>query len=366
MSAVIIKNVQKVYDNGFCAIKNANLEILPGEFMVLVGPSGSAKSTLLRMVAGLEETTAGSISINGKDITNAPSKDRGIAMVFQNYALYPHMTCFDNMAFGLQLEKVPKAEIEKRVNHVAKLLEVETLLNRKPREMSGGQRQRVALGRALIREPKVFLFDEPLSNLDAKLRVSTRQRIKALHAYLRDSETPPSMIYVTHDQVEAMTLGDRICVLKEGEIQQVGSPLTLYNSPSNRFVAQFIGSPSMNVFQVTRAGDKFVREDLAIAVPESLKNRIKDGETVDIGIRPESITLNTEGCSFKCEVVDVELMGNGTYLHVKALELEDTICIHLPADHSHIPTMSEQVMFYINPTKILFFDSETGWRIEHE
>nr|MBP6323363.1 ATP-binding cassette domain-containing protein [Fusobacteriaceae bacterium] len=249
MAEVILKNVKKVYPNGFQAVHGIDLHINDGEFMVFVGPSGCAKSTTLRMIAGLESITSGEIIIGNKIVNNLSPKDRGIAMVFQNYALYPHMTAYENMAFGLKMAKIPKDEIDKRVKEAAEKLEITDLLDRKPKEMSGGQKQRVAVGRAIVRKPSVFLFDEPLSNLDAKLRVSMRVRITKLHKELQQEGQTATMIYVTHDQVEAMTMGDRICVLNYGEIMQVDTPLNLYNSPINKFVAGFIGSPAMNIIE---------------------------------------------------------------------------------------------------------------------
>ena len=247
MAEVILKKVEKQYPNGFKAVHGIDLHIKDGEFMVFVGPSGCAKSTTLRMIAGLEDITGGEVYIGDKLVNDLPPKDRGIAMVFQNYALYPHMTVYDNMAFGLKMAKVPKDEIDKRVKEAAEKLEITQLLDRKPKEMSGGQRQRVAVGRAIVRKPDVFLFDEPLSNLDAKLRVSMRVKITQLHKQLKAEGQNATMIYVTHDQVEAMTMGDRICVLNFGKIMQVDTPLNLYHKPANKFVAGFIGSPAMNI-----------------------------------------------------------------------------------------------------------------------
>ena len=247
MAKVILEKLSKVFRDGkgneVKAVDDVNLVINDQEFMVFVGPSGCGKSTTLRMVAGLEEISAGTITIDGKVVNDIPPKDRDIAMVFQNYALYPHMTVYKNMAFGLMLRKYPKAEIEQRVNEAADILGIRQLLERKPKELSGGQRQRVAVGRAIVRKPKVFLFDEPLSNLDAKMRVQMRTEISKLHHRLS-----ATMIYVTHDQVEAMTMGDRITVMNAGKIQQVDTPLSLYNRPANLFVAGFIGSPTMNLF----------------------------------------------------------------------------------------------------------------------
>src|SRR5271154_1544580 len=252
MAQVLLENLSKVFPEkggpGVAAVKRINLQIEDREFMVLVGPSGCGKSTTLRMIAGLEEITSGTISIGGRLVNDVLPKDRDIAMVFQNYALYPHMTVYENMAFGLKLRKLPKAEIEARVNETAAMLGLESLLKRRPKALSGGQRQRVALGRAIVRKPKVFLFDEPLSNLDAKMRVSTRTEISKLHGRLG-----ATMIYVTHDQVEAMTMGDRICVMKDGHVMQVAAPLEIYNHPANLFVAGFIGSPPMNFFKGTIA-----------------------------------------------------------------------------------------------------------------
>src|SRR5512134_3788625 len=245
MAQVVLKELNKKYDEVH-AVKDVNLTIRDKEFMVLVGPSGCGKTTTLRMVAGLEEITAGEIAIGNRIVNDLPPKDRDIAMVFQNYALYPHMSVYDNMAFGLKMRKFPKPEIQKRVQDAAEILGIQELLKRKPRQLSGGQRQRVAVGRAIVRHPQVFLFDEPLSNLDAKLRVQMRVELKKLHNRLGTTA-----IYVTHDQVEAMTLGDRVVVMKDGWVQQVGDPLELYNAPANRFVAGFIGSPAMNFADVT-------------------------------------------------------------------------------------------------------------------
>ena len=252
MASLSLKNVCKVYPNGFVAVKDFNLEIADQEFIIFVGPSGCGKSTTLRMIAGLEEISSGELWIGDKLVNDVEPKDRDIAMVFQNYALYPHMSVYDNMAFGLKLRKVPKAEIDKSVHEAAKILDIEHLLDRKPKALSGGQRQRVAMGRAIVRSPKVFLMDEPLSNLDAKLRVQMRVEISKSHKRLQTT-----IIYVTHDQTEAMTLGTRIVVLKDGIIQQVDTPQNLYNTPNNIFVAGFIGSPQMNLIDATVAPGRF-------------------------------------------------------------------------------------------------------------
>ena len=299
MAQVVLENLSKIYPEkggpGVSAVKRISLSIEDREFMVLVGPSGCGKSTTLRMIAGLEEISEGTVSIGGEVVNDVLPKDRDIAMVFQNYALYPHMSVYENMAFGLKLRKFPKADIDARVKDAAAMLGLEDCLSRRPKALSGGQRQRVALGRAIVRKPKVFLFDEPLSNLDAKMRVSTRTEISKLHARLG-----ATMIYVTHDQVEAMTMGDRICVMKDGNIMQVAAPLDLYNHPDNLFVAGFIGSPPMNFFRGTlrRAGGhvSFVEDNaaappLTIALDEALAGRA--GAYLDkpiiFGIRPEAI-----------------------------------------------------------------------------
>jgi multiple sugar transport system ATP-binding protein len=296
--------------------------------MVLVGPSGCGKSTTLRMIAGLEEITNGTISIDGKVVNHVLPKDRDIAMVFQNYALYPHMSVYENMAFGLKLRKFPKAEIEARVREAAAMLGLESYLDRKPKALSGGQRQRVAVGRAIVRKPKVFLFDEPLSNLDAKMRVSTRTEISKLHARLG-----ATMIYVTHDQVEAMTMGDRICVMKDGDIMQVAEPLTLYNHPANLFVAGFIGSPPMNLFKGTikRAGNhlSFLETNptgtpITVVLTESLSRRTSSyiDKPIVFGIRPENVqdsltvTQPDPSCTIEVKVEVSEPMGAETYLYL--------------------------------------------------
>src|SRR3989339_1886763 len=260
MAEVTLKNVTKVYEGGQVAAKDININVHDKEFVVLVGPSGCGKSTTLRMIAGLEEITSGELFIDNKKVNDVSPKDRDIAMVFQNYALYPHMTVYENMAFGLKLRKFPKEEIKQRVNDAAKILGLEDYLTRKPKALSGGQRQRVAVGRAIVRKPKVFLFDEPLSNLDAKLRVQMRAELKKLHERLQST-----IIYVTHDQTEAMTMGDRICIMKDGSIQQVDNPLSVYEKPDNRFVGGFIGSPPMNFMEaevIVRGEECFLNEGM--------------------------------------------------------------------------------------------------------
>lgn len=333
MATVTLRDLVKVYPASgknppFEAVKKINLEIKDREFMVLVGPSGCGKSTTLRMIAGLEEITGGDVLIGDRVVNNVLPKNRDIAMVFQNYALYPHMTVFNNMAFGLKLKKVPKAEIKQRVDAAAEILGIQSMLDRKPKALSGGQRQRVAVGRAIVRDPKVFLFDEPLSNLDAKMRVSMRTEISRLH-----NQLDATMIYVTHDQVEAMTMGDRICVMKDGVIMQVDEPLTLYNEPENMFVAGFIGSPPMNfmrgrlesdgnrvLFVESNEKGKPIRFYLSAAL--AAKGKAWLGKDVVFGIRPEEIgdaRVDREGdYSDPVEaLVDVsEPMGSETFLYL--------------------------------------------------
>ena len=298
MATVELKQVSKEYPNGYKAVHGINLQIQDGEFMVFVGPSGCAKSTTLRMIAGLEEISGGEVYIGNRMINNLPPKDRGIAMVFQNYALYPHMSVYENMAFGLKVAKLPKAEIDARVREAAEKLEITELLHKKPKEMSGGQRQRVAVGRAIVRKPDVFLFDEPLSNLDAKLRVSMRIRITQLHKELQAAGQTATMIYVTHDQVEAMTMGDRICILNYGKIMQVDTPLNVYNYPQNKFVAGFIGSPAMNLLKVSviNVDDKIavkLENGLTLILPRFKSKHLINyvGKQIWFGLRPEHITL---------------------------------------------------------------------------
>jgi len=320
MSRVVLKDVIKVYPNGFEAVHGINLEIEDGEFMVLVGPSGCAKSTTLRMVAGLEEISGGTITIGDKVVNDIPPKDRGIAMVFQNYALYPHMTVYENMGFSLKMKKVSKKKIDEKVREAAKILDIEDLLNRKPKELSGGQRQRVAVGRAIVRDPKVFLFDEPLSNLDAKLRVHMRVQLSQLHQRLKST-----MIYVTHDQVEAMTMGDRICVMNSGKIMQVDTPHNVYQYPANKFVAGFIGSPPMNFIKgeviETNNNIKIKTKEVELKLPldksENLREHI--GKKVWFGIRPEDIAIGkpNEANSIKGEIRVIEFMGNEAYIYSK-------------------------------------------------
>lgn len=332
MSNVSLKNISKIYEGGTIAVNNINIEIQDKEFVVLVGPSGCGKTTTLRMIAGLEDITKGDLLIDGVIVNDVLPKNRDIAMVFQNYALYPHMTVFENMAFGLKLRKIPKQEIQTRVNEAAAILGLNEYLNRKPKALSGGQRQRVALGRAIVRKPKVFLFDEPLSNLDAKLRVQMRTEISRLHHQLGTT-----MIYVTHDQTEAMTMGDRIVVMKDGIIQQVDTPINLYKNPVNKFVAGFIGSPAMNFLEgsiVKSNGLQFLssggnlKVDFSGAILTMLEKYIN--KKIWLGIRPEDIYDEVDSVKFNnvtqldVKIDLVEPMGNESYLY---FNIDDVQCL---------------------------------------
>ena len=347
------------------AVNDFNLEISDGEFMVLVGPSGCGKTTCLRMVAGLEEISEGSLSIGDKVVNHVAPKDRDIAMVFQSYALYPHMTVYDNMAFGLKLRKTPKDEIQRRVNEAATMLSAQNLLERKPRELSGGQRQRVALGRAIVREPAVFLMDEPLSNLDAKLRVQTRAEIARLHQRLGTTT-----VYVTHDQVEAMTMGERIAVMSEARLQQVGSPQELYDHPDNRFVAGFIGSPSMNFLDVKVTGsvDSIVLkgDGIEMALPERYRASIKghEGKKLIAGVRPEHLDVEQDGpagtLSGSADVV--EYLGNEELIHLTVGDVDVVALIGSehrvkPGDDLQLKVALEKVHL-IDPESTLALDKE--------
>lgn len=364
MASVTLKNVYKVYPGGVTAVSDFNLDIADKEFIVLVGPSGCGKSTTLRMVAGLEEITEGELYIGDKLMNDVAPKDRDIAMVFQNYALYPHMTVYDNMAFGLKLRKTPKAEIDRRVKEAARILDIEHLLNRKPKALSGGQRQRVALGRAIVREPKVFLMDEPLSNLDAKLRVQMRTEIIKLHNRLQTT-----FIYVTHDQTEAMTMGTRIVVMKDGFIQQVDTPQNLYDYPVNLFVAGFIGSPQMNFIDVTLVkeddGVYAVFGENKIKVPEGKVKKLKDpsyiGKEVIMGIRPEDLhdeeifLQSAVDSTVKAYVDVVELMGSETYLYLNVSGVNVTARV----DPRSTARAGDTIKIALDTNRLHFFDKET-------
>jgi multiple sugar transport system ATP-binding protein len=359
MATVELNNISKIYDGNVKAVDSINIDVKDREFVVLVGPSGCGKSTTLRMVAGLEDITGGELKIDGKVVNDVPPKDRDIAMVFQNYALYPHMSVYDNMAFGLKIRKFPKDEIDQRVREAAKILDIEELLERKPKALSGGQRQRVAVGRAIVRKPKVFLFDEPLSNLDAKLRVQMRAEISSLHSRLQ-----ATMIYVTHDQVEAMTMADKIVVMKLGIIQQIGSPLELYNTPTNKFVAGFIGSPPMNFFTSTieQNGKSLTAasEDFRIDLPESFNKLMKDyvGKEVVFGIRPENLDYvqkSEPGKTIDTEVLVVEPLGAETHVIVAAGKHQAVAKI----EPSIVPEVGEKMSLVPNFDKVVFFDAAT-------
>ena len=356
MAEVVLKNICKSYQDNNFAVKDVSLEIKDREFVVLVGPSGCGKSTTLRMVAGLEEITSGELHIDGKLVNDVSPKDRDIAMVFQNYALYPHMSVYENMAFGLKLRKFPKEEINARVQEAAKILGLEEYLERKPKALSGGQRQRVAVGRAIVRKPKVFLFDEPLSNLDAKLRVQMRTEISRLHQKLG-----ATMIYVTHDQVEAMTMGDRIVVMKDGFVQQIDTPLNLYHNPANRFVAGFIGSPAMNFFQGRITGEQEVTTEQGYVLQlrgradSSLQNK-----AVWVGIRPEDIYDEQGGSAlqhsmgFDTTIEVVEPMGNEIYLYFSFGGAQFTGRINSRT----APETGKSLRLYFDMTKLHLFDLE--------
>ena len=364
MASLSLTNVCKVYPNGFEAVKDFNLEVEDQEFIIFVGPSGCGKSTTLRMIAGLEEISSGELKIDGRVVNDVEPKDRDIAMVFQNYALYPHMTVFDNMAFGLKLRKVPKDEIKKKVEEAAKILDLEKLLDRKPKALSGGQRQRVAMGRAIVRNPKVFLMDEPLSNLDAKLRVQMRSEIASLHNRLK-----ATIIYVTHDQTEAMTLGTRIVVLKDGVIMQVDSPQKLYNEPNNLFVAGFIGSPQMNFIDAVCKveGERVTLnfEKTSVVLPPAKAKKLIDGgyngKTVVMGIRPEDIgdsQIEIEAHKdtvFETDVTGYELLGSEVLLYFNVAGIAMTAKV----DSRTTARMGDHITLAIDPEKIHCFDKET-------
>ncbi len=358
MAKVELKGIGKVYDGNVRAVDNQNITVEDREFVVFVGPSGCGKSTTLRMVAGLEDITEGELYIDGELMNDVPPKDRNIAMVFQNYALYPHMSVYDNMAFGLKIRKTPKDEIDRRVREAAKILDIEKLLERKPKALSGGQRQRVAVGRAIVRNPKVFLFDEPLSNLDAKLRVQMRAEISALHHRLN-----ATMIYVTHDQVEAMTMGDKIVVMKDGKVQQIGSPLYLYNNPINKFVAGFIGSPPMNFItvKIEEDGGKLIANEgtFKLTPTDEQSKMLKSyvGKEVYFGIRPEDMDYSdkaTDSC-MKMKVNVIEPLGAETHLFL--MTQAQQVVVRTSPDHSF--DIGQEVFFIPVMEKGKFFDIET-------
>ncbi len=358
MAQVTLKDVTKIYDDDVLAVEQVDFQIPDESFTVLVGPSGCGKSTILRMIAGLEEITEGDIYIDDQRINDIPPKDRDIAMVFQNYALYPHMTVYKNMAFGLKLRKYPKKEIDQRVNEAAEILSISHLLNRKPKHLSGGERQRVAVGRAIVRHPKVFLFDEPLSNLDAKLRVQMRMEISRLHNRLN-----ATIVYVTHDQVEAMTMGDQIVVLNEGEIQQIADPGTLYHKPANRFVGGFIGTPPMNFIEThiaNNGGAATLRfENFEVELDARLQSALNgiSGDAVTLGIRPEDIHIGVnEGNSVETQVELVEPLGNHALLYLRT----DKNSFVAQSDLIDVPQHNTPLTVSFNMDKAHLFHPETG------
>ncbi|MBN9027121.1 MAG: sn-glycerol-3-phosphate ABC transporter ATP-binding protein UgpC [Rhizobiales bacterium] len=360
MAEVILKNVGKAYGS-HPVVHDVNLTIADNEFVVLVGPSGCGKSTTLRMVAGLESISSGTIQIGNKVVNDLPPKDRDIAMVFQNYALYQHMTVYDNLAFGLRNRRVDEATIKKEVEHATNILGLAPLLSRKPFQLSGGQQQRVALGRCIVRHPQVFLFDEPLSNLDAKLRAQMRIELKALR-----ERVATTSVYVTHDQVEAMTLGDRVVVMKDGYIQQVGTPLDIYNRPKNRFVASFMGSPAMNFIHVDLVNEggrtRAVAKDLSIAVPERQVASLsgQGSRSVILGIRPEHIHLGTPaedlGTSFNGRLTVTEQLGSELVVGTK---VADTLIMASRIAPETELRVHEQAPFWVDPKAMHFFDAKT-------
>ncbi|APV51834.1 sugar ABC transporter ATP-binding protein [Betaproteobacteria bacterium GR16-43] len=367
MAALSLAKIEKTYPNGFKAVHGVDLEVRDGEFMVLVGPSGCAKSTLLRMVAGLESISAGVLRIGDRVVNDLPAKARGIAMVFQNYALYPHMRVFDNLAFGLKLAGTSKAEVERRVRHAAKLLEMEALLDRYPRQLSGGQAQRVAVGRAIVKEPEVFLFDEPLSNLDAKLRAAMRVRLTELHRTLREQGRPATVIYVTHDQTEAMTMGERICVLKEGVIQQVDTPVALYRRPANAFVAGFIGSPEMNILDAelvaAGAGLAVRLGGHTLPLPPERAPRTPLHGPVKFGLRPEHIGIvPLDGSTpVPAKLRFGEHMGNEVFVHAEIGNLALTARVPAPqAESLQASPRGSEVTLHLQMDSAHLFDAASG------
>jgi multiple sugar transport system ATP-binding protein len=360
MASVELTHVEKVFENGAKVVSDFNLEIRDQEFIVLVGPSGCGKSTTLRMVAGLEAVTNGTISIDGRVVNDMPPKDRDIAMVFQSYALYPHMSVYENMAFGLRMRKFDPATIAEKVKRAAQVLGIENLLERRPKQLSGGQRQRVAVGRAIVREPKCFLFDEPLSNLDAKLRVEMRAELKRLHLELRSTT-----IYVTHDQEEAITLGDRVVVMQAGVIQQCAKALTIYHHPVNRFVAGFLGSPPMNFFDGRLESREqrlhFVEGSGSIEVPDQLRVALEPyvGQPIVMGVRPEAMTdgthsrFATAGHSLEMTVTLIQPLGDKMDVHLKTASHPQIVA---QLDSESPVAIGERVTIHFDPNRIHFFE----------
>ncbi len=364
MASITFENVIKSYGD-VNIIKGLDLEIRDKEFMVLVGPSGCGKSTTLRMIAGLEEISDGKLFIGDRVVNNVHPKDRDVAMVFQSYALYPHMSVYENIAFGLRLRKMDKAEIDRLVSEAAETLGLTHLLDRKPKALSGGQRQRVALGRAIVRKPSVFLFDEPLSNLDAELRVHMRAEIANLQKRLGITS-----VYVTHDQVEAMTMGDRIAVLHDGNLRQVGTPLELYDTPQNVFVAQFIGTPNMNILKmkVSDDGSELVHADVTVKTPDFWRTAVNErkGKDVIVGIRPEHVTDETDhnwtnAAKLSGKVEIVETLGHEVVVHIRLANAEKPIVAKM--DVHKVPKVGQEIELEFNADKIHMFDAETSHRL---
>ena len=368
MAEITLNHVKKIYDKSVVAVQDFCMEIQDQEFIVLVGPSGCGKSTTLRMIAGLEEISEGEISIGGKVVNRIPPKDRDIAMVFQDYALYPHMTVYDNIAYGLKLRKFPRRVIDEKVREAAAILDITDLLKRKPKALSGGQRQRVAIARAIVRSPKVFLMDEPLSNLDAKLRNQMRAEIIKLRQRINTT-----FIYVTHDQTEAMTLGDRIVIMKDGFVQQIGTPRQVFHDPNNLFVAGFIGTPQMNFFHAAlcREGDSYHlmlggrRLEIAPEKQRRLLSHDVPAQAVTAGIRPEHVLL-TEGDGFSGTVEVIEMMGSNTHLHVRFGEEECVIVVPDGDEPVREFTLGERVHFTFHAERIHLFSCETEHNLEHD
>jgi len=354
MADIDLRNVKKSYTKGVPVIHGVTTKIADGEFIVIVGPSGCGKSTLLRMIAGLETITEGEIAIGGRVVNNVEPKDRNIAMVFQNYALYPHMTVYENMSYGLRIRRMPPAEINERVQRAAKILELGPFLQRRPRELSGGQRQRVAMGRAIVREPAAFLFDEPLSNLDAKLRVQMRLEIQKLHRQLRTTS-----IFVTHDQVEAMTLADRMIVMNLGIAEQIGRPIEVYEDPNSLFVAGFIGSPAMNFLPAKRVGDEVQLAGTQLRVPLPPELRASAPEAIMVGVRPEHLVAESGGTTFRFRVETVEALGADSLVH--GAFGEGTVVARV--DGHMTPEIGTELTFSAMPGKLYFFDTATGKRL---
>lgn len=357
MASVTLKAITKSYDGKNQIIQPLDVEIKDGEFMVMVGPSGCGKSTLLRMVAGLERVTSGCIEIGGKEVTNAEPKDRGIAMVFQNYALYPHMTVEENMSYGLKIRRMDKQQIRQRVLDAARSLELDQLLNRRPKELSGGQRQRVAMGRAIVREPKVFLFDEPLSNLDARLRVQMRLELQLLHRRLKTTS-----IYVTHDQVEAMTLADRVMVMNKGIVEQIGTPVDVYERPASLFVASFIGAPAMNLLSghIDNTGTR-LKLNSGEMIPLGFCKPSLANKQIVVGVRPEHITrAQSEDYRISMVVETLELLGADNLAHGRIGDAG--LIIRLP--HDERPQPRSKLWFHLSAESLHFFDAKSGKRLD--